>query len=90
MLRIIQLYRDTWGAAICIDSNAVYRRVALVPMLHWGHAPCRLLRRYLYKILRRRKWLEIKYIPLVLACGLCPDTPHASSLSNHVELQHIT
>ncbi|MCJ1366171.1 hypothetical protein MMC16_005297 [Acarospora aff. strigata] len=73
--RVVETTRDTWGAAICVGSNAVYRREALAEVggpaeiafsedVHTGfHALC-------------RGW-KVKYVPVVLACGVCPDTPRA-------------
>lgn len=73
--RIIQVNRDRWGASICVGSNAVYRREALVETggtaeigfsedVHTGF----------YAV--NRGW-KLKYVPLCLACGICPDTPRA-------------
>lgn len=73
--RLVQVNRNRWGASICVGSNAVYRREALVEVggtaeigfsedVHTGF----------YAV--NRGW-KVKYVPLVLACGICPDTPHA-------------
>lgn len=69
--RMIQVSRNHWGAAICVGTNAVYRRIALEPFggtapiahsedLHTGFA------------VLEADW-KIRYVPLNLAKGLCPD-----------------
>jgi cellulose synthase/poly-beta-1,6-N-acetylglucosamine synthase-like glycosyltransferase len=73
--RVVEVNRNRWGASICVGSNAVYRRAALVEVggtaeigfsedVHTGF----------YAL--TRGW-KVKYVPLCLACGVCPDTPHA-------------
>lgn len=73
--RVVQVNRNRWGASICVGSNAVYRREALAEVggtaeigfsedVHTGF----------YAV--DRGW-KIKYVPLCLACGICPDTPQA-------------
>ncbi|KAL8676884.1 MAG: hypothetical protein Q9186_006638 [Xanthomendoza sp. 1 TL-2023] len=73
MFRIMQPCRDRWGAAICVGSNAVYRRVALAPL---GGTAALSSSEDMYTgfYVTTRGWF-LKYIPLVLACGVCPDTP---------------
>lgn len=73
--RVVQVNRNRWGASICVGSNAVYRRAALVEVggtaeigfsedVHTGFGAV------------DRGW-KVKYIPICLACGICPDTPRA-------------
>ena len=73
--RVVQTTRDTWGASICVGSNAVYRREALAAVggtaeiafsedVHTGYHAV------------HRGW-KVKYVPIVVACGICPDTPRA-------------
>jgi cellulose synthase/poly-beta-1,6-N-acetylglucosamine synthase-like glycosyltransferase len=73
--RVVEVNRNRWGASICVGSNAVYRRAALVEVggtaeigfsedVHTGF----------YAV--NRGW-KVKYVPLCLACGVCPDTPQA-------------
>jgi cellulose synthase/poly-beta-1,6-N-acetylglucosamine synthase-like glycosyltransferase len=73
--RVVQVNRNRWGASICVGSNAVYRRAALVEVggtaeigfsedVHTGFGCV------------DRGWL-VNYVPLCLACGICPDTPRA-------------
>lgn len=69
--RLIQLSRDGWGAAICVGTCAMYRRTALEPFggtaaigysedLHTGFNCLKL-------------GYNIKYIPVNLAKGVCPE-----------------
>lgn len=73
--RVVQVNRDRWGASICVGSNALYRRAALEEVggtaeigfsedVHTGF----------YAV--DRGW-KVKYMPLNLACGVCPDSPRA-------------
>jgi cellulose synthase (UDP-forming) len=73
--RAIQVSRQRMGGAICVGTCAVYRRAALSqnggPTLiehsedvHTGFD------------LRRRGW-DLRYVPIALATGLCPDTAGA-------------
>ena len=69
--RSIQVARDRFGAAICVGTSAVYRRVALEPQggptlipyaedVHTGLD------------VRRAGWSMV-YLPIVLSTGICPD-----------------
>lgn len=73
--RYIQVNRNKWNGAICVGSNATYRREALKDTggtaevgasedVHTGF----------YAV--TRGW-RLFYIPLALACGVCPDNPRA-------------
>ena len=73
--RVVQINRNRFGASICVGSNAVYRRSALEEVggtaeigfsedVHTGF----------YAV--NRGW-KVRYLPLCLACGICPDTPRA-------------
>ncbi|KAF2208243.1 glycosyltransferase family 2 protein [Cercospora zeae-maydis SCOH1-5] len=73
--RVVQINRNRFGASICVGSNAVYRRAALEEVggtaeigfsedVHTGF----------YAV--NRGW-KVRYLPLCLACGICPDTPRA-------------
>ncbi|ROT38005.1 family 2 glycosyl transferase [Sodiomyces alkalinus F11] len=73
--RVVQVNRNRWGASICVGSNAVYRRAALEEVggtaeigfsedVHTGFGAV------------DRGW-KVKYIPLCLATGVCPDSPRA-------------
>jgi cellulose synthase (UDP-forming) len=69
--RSIQTARDRLGASICVGSCALYRRAALAPQggttlidyaedVHTGLD------------VRRAGW-ALKYVPVVLCAGICPD-----------------
>ncbi|MEE6262817.1 glycosyltransferase family 2 protein [Plantactinospora sonchi] len=69
--RSVQVSRQNHNAAICVGSCAIYRRAALDSIggstliehsedVHTGFD------------LRRKNW-QLRYIPVVLAAGLCPD-----------------
>lgn len=71
--RLVQVSRDQRGGAICVGSCAIYRRAALAPQggatlighsedVHTGFD------------LRRGGW-DVRYIPVPLAAGVCPDNP---------------
>lgn len=73
--RAIQVSRQAHGGAICVGSNAIYRRAALDDIggttliehsedVHTGFD------------LRRKGW-GLQYVPLVLAKGLCPSELNA-------------
>ncbi len=73
--KIIQNSRDSFGGAICVGSCAIYRRQALMDVggtaqvehsedVHTGFS------------LINMGW-KIKYLPLVLSKGVCPDDFHA-------------
>ena len=73
--RMIQPSRDSVGAAICVGTSALYRRASL---LHSGgfaqishsedvHTGVRML----------RSGLQVRYVPVLVSKGLCPDTASA-------------
>jgi cellulose synthase (UDP-forming) len=70
--RAVQVSRDRFGSALCVGSNAVYRRAALAPMRGFTEIPYAEdshtgldVRYYGY---------ELSYIPVPLAAGICPAT----------------
>ncbi|KAL8825575.1 MAG: hypothetical protein Q9170_007745, partial [Blastenia crenularia] len=73
--RVMQHCKDRWGAAICVGSNAVYRRAALEPV---GGVVAAEHTEDIYTgfWVTTHGW-TLKEIPLVLACGVCPNTPRA-------------
>ena len=73
--RVMQTCRDRWGSAICVGSNAVYRRAALEPI--GGTVPAESSEDIQTGFAVMTLGWNVKYIPLVLACGVCPDTPRA-------------
>ena len=73
--RVLQTCRDKWGAAMCVGSNAIYRRTALHPIR--GTYPIATSEdNYTGIYVATHGWI-IKAIPLVLACGTSPDNPRA-------------
>jgi cellulose synthase (UDP-forming) len=73
--RAVQVSRDRFGSALCVGSNAVYRRAALEPMGGFTEIPYAEdshtgldVRYYGY---------ELIYIPVPLAAGICPATLEA-------------
>lgn len=73
--RLIQTCRNTWGGSICVGSNAVYRRESLEAVGGTAPAECSEdVHTGFYAV--NRGW-RLFYSPLVLACGICPDTPRA-------------
>lgn len=72
--RMIQVARDGLGAPICCGSNAIYRRAALDTIggtVQIEHSEDM----YTGFVLATRGW-KIKYVPVILAVGLCPDSLH--------------
>jgi cellulose synthase (UDP-forming) len=70
--RTVQVSRDRYGSALCVGSNAVYRRAALaaaggftsIPYAEDSHTGLDM----------RYAGFELKYLPVVLAAGVCPST----------------
>ncbi len=70
--RAVQVSRDRFGSALCVGSNAVYRREALsreggftsIPYAEDSHTGLDV----------RYHGYELKYVPVVLAAGICPST----------------
>ena len=70
--RAVQVSRDRFGSALCVGSNAVYRRAALdvsggfteIPYAEDSHTglDC------------RRAGYELRYLPVPLATGVCPSS----------------
>jgi cellulose synthase (UDP-forming) len=79
--RVIQTSRNVFGGAICVGSNAIYRRSALdeiggtVQIEHSEdvHTGFQLV----------NKGYRIQYIPLILATGLCPADMHSYFHQQH-------
>jgi cellulose synthase/poly-beta-1,6-N-acetylglucosamine synthase-like glycosyltransferase len=70
--RVVQVSRDTWGAAICVGSNAIYRRKALEPF--GGTAPIAYSEDVHTGFMCLASGWQVKYVPLNMAKGVCPDT----------------
>lgn len=79
--RLIQVNRNHFGGAICVGTNAVYRRKALEPF--GGTADIA----YSEDVRTGFRCLtigyRIVYIPIILAKGLCPDTLPAYFIQQH-------
>jgi len=69
--RLVQVNRNTWGASICVGTNAVYRRVALEPF--GGTAPIGYSEDLHTGFMLVKAGWKLNYIPVNLAKGLCPD-----------------
>lgn len=69
--RLIQVSRDRWGAAICVGSCSVSRRSALAP--HGGTAAIGFSEDVHTGFYLVNDGWKLKYIPINLAKGLCPD-----------------
>ena len=70
--RAVQVSRDRFGSALCVGSNAVYRRAALAPLGGFTEIPYAEdshtgldMRYYGYQLI---------YMPIPLAAGICPST----------------
>jgi len=70
--RAVQVSRDRFGSALCVGSNAVYRREALereggftlIPYAEDSHTGLDM----------RYHGYQLRYVPVVLAAGVCPAT----------------
>jgi cellulose synthase/poly-beta-1,6-N-acetylglucosamine synthase-like glycosyltransferase len=70
--RSVQQARDRFGSALCVGSNAVYRRKALessggcflIPYAEDSHTG----------LDARAHGYQLKYVPVALAAGICPST----------------
>jgi cellulose synthase (UDP-forming) len=73
--RSVQQARDRFGSALCVGSNAVYRRKALepeggftvIPYAEDSHTGLDM---------RMHGW-QLRYLPVVLAAGVCPASVDA-------------
>ncbi len=74
--RIVQPARDFFGAAICVGTNSIVRRSAInkttasVGIVENAEDVANGLNMI-------KHGYEIKYIPLILARGICPDNPES-------------
>jgi len=70
--RAVQVSRDRFGAALCVGSNAVYRRAALAPTGGFTLIP------YAEDshtgLDARLNGYRLSYLPVPLAAGVCPAT----------------
>jgi cellulose synthase (UDP-forming) len=70
--RAVQVSRDRFGSALCVGSNAVYRRAALAPMGGFTEIPYAEDSHTGLDV--RYHGYELVYIPVPLAAGICPAT----------------
>lgn len=70
--RLIQVNRNTWGAAICVGTNAVYRRAALEP--YGGTAAIAYSEDLHTGFNCLESGWKVEYVPINLAKGVCPDS----------------
>lgn len=70
--RLIQVSRNTWGASICVGTCALYRRSALEP--HGGTALIGHSEDLHTGFMMLQSGWKVKYVPVILSKGLCPDT----------------
>ena len=73
--RAVQVSRDRFGSALCVGSNAVYRRAALAPVGGFTEIP------YAEDshtgLDMRYHGYQLMYVPVPLAAGICPSTLNA-------------
>jgi cellulose synthase (UDP-forming) len=70
--RAVQVSRDRFGSALCVGSNAVYRRAALAPMHGFTEIPYAEDSHTGLDV--RYYGFALMYIPVPLAAGICPAT----------------
>jgi cellulose synthase (UDP-forming) len=73
--RAVQVSRDRFGSALCVGSNAVYRRAALEP--NGGFTLIPYAEDSHTGLDARRYGYQLKYLPVPLATGICPSTMDA-------------
>lgn len=69
--RLIQVNRNSWGASICVGTNAIYRRAALEPL--GGTYPIEHSEDVHTGFNCVKDGWRLRYVPLNLAAGLCPE-----------------
>ncbi|CAM9352639.1 unnamed protein product [Scytosiphon promiscuus] len=73
--RLIQMNLDRFNAAVCVGSCGVYRRKAVEPF--GGVAPIEHSEDMYTGYKMTELGYKIKYLPLCLAMGICPDEPRS-------------
>lgn len=79
--RLIQVNRNHFGGSICVGTNAVYRRTSLEPLGGTAQVPYSEDVRTGFRVVASG-W-KLKYIPISVAKGLCPDNLPAYLLQQH-------
>ena len=70
--RAVQVSRDRFGSALCVGSNAVYRRAALAP--NGGFTLMPYAEDSHTGLDMRYQGFRLVYLPVPLAAGICPNT----------------
>jgi cellulose synthase (UDP-forming) len=70
--RAVQVSRDRFGSALCVGSNAVYRRTALEPSGGFTEIPYAEDSHTGLDV--RYHGYGLRYVPVALAAGICPGT----------------
>lgn len=73
--RMVQMNRQRFDASICVGSCAAYRRKALEP--HGGTALVQQSEDVVTGFLITHSGFKVRYLPLNLSMGQCPDTASA-------------
>eukprot|EP00752_Nemacystus_decipiens_P013327 g11801.t1 len=73
--RLIQVNLDRFNAAVCVGSCALYRREAVEPF--GGVAPIEHSEDMYTGYKMTAIGYKVKYLPLCLAMGICPDEPRS-------------
>lgn len=73
--RMVQTNRDRWGSSICVGTCALYRRSALAP--HGGTYPIEYSEDLHTGFRALCDGWRVKYIPLCLSKGICPESMSA-------------
>lgn len=79
--RLIQVSRQSFDGSICVGTNAVYRRSSLEPFGGTADIAYSEDVRTGFRVTAAGE--KVKYLPLNLAKGLCPDTLPAFFLQQH-------
>ncbi|CAM9337250.1 unnamed protein product [Ectocarpus fasciculatus] len=73
--RMVQMNQDRFNAAVCVGSCGLYRRAALEPL--GGMAAIEHSEDMYTGFKMTENGFTIKYVPLALAMGICPDEPQS-------------
>ncbi|CAM9227257.1 unnamed protein product, partial [Ectocarpus sp. 6 AP-2014] len=73
--RMVQMNQDRFNAAVCVGSCGLYRRTALEPL--GGMAAIEHSEDMYTGYKMTEHGFKIKYLPLALAMGICPEEPQS-------------
>jgi cellulose synthase (UDP-forming) len=79
--RVIQVARDRLGGALCCGSNAIYRRSALDTI--GGPLQVQYSEDSRTGVALVGKGWTMRYVPIILAIGLCPDSAYSYFHQQH-------